>query len=71
MTDREILFEEFSEFKPPEDWNGGCVKSKRIIGICAQMPPNLSTVTPKYNCEKYDKCVGMCYQGKPIVLKSK
>ena len=71
MTDREILCDEFSDFKPPDDWNGGSVKSKRIAGVCAQMPPDCSTATPKYNCFRFDDCHGMCYQGKPILLEKK
>lgn len=69
MTDREVLCEEFKNFKPPDDWNSGCVKSKRIQGVCVHMPTDCSTVTPQYRCEMYETCSGMSYKGKLIVLE--
>ena len=47
--------EEFNDFKPPESFAGGCMKSS-IHGFCVQLRSDGKIGRIEENCESYEIC---------------
>lgn len=58
MTDWRLtqIIEEFNDFKPPNNFGGGCRKSTSIIGFCVHFRSNGSIGKIEENCEAYESC---------------
>lgn len=58
---REYIKTEFKDFKPPEGFSGGCIKSA-LAGFCAHLKPDGKIGKIEENCINYEKCKGYNYR---------
>ena len=61
----EIIRKEFEGFKPPENFAGGCVKSRLLDGFCVHVRADGTIGRIEEGCKNYRECRGYNFKYNP------
>jgi hypothetical protein len=56
-SERKFLIDDFKTFNPPQNYKGGCIKT-RLQGYCYRIRPDGKLGSVTLNCEHWDICKG-------------